>query len=118
MEKRNNSFKFDFMPTGQAIKQAREARGMTRERLSEITGYATRYIHAIENEGKVPRVALLVQLATMFDVSIDEHIFKNKQVAKSSIRRRVDALLDGLEDKDLIVIEGTAKGIYAAKEQE
>ena len=54
----------------------------------------------------------------MFDVSIDEHIFKDGQVAKSSIRKRVDTLLDGLEDKDLIVIEGTAKGIYAAKEQE
>ena len=118
MEKRNNSFKFDFMPIGQAIKQAREARGMSRERLSEITGYAPRHIQAIENEGQVPSVELLVQLATMFDVSIDEHIFKDGQVAKSSIRKRVDTLLDGLEDKDLIVIEGTAKGIYTANEQE
>ena len=118
MEKRNNSFKFDFMPTGQAIKQAREARGMTRERLSEITGYAPRHIQAIENEGQVPSVELLVQRATVFDVSIDEHIFKDGQVTKSSIRKRVDTLLDGQEDNDLIVIEGTSKGIDKAKEQE
>ena len=31
MDERNNDFDFDFMPIGQAIKKAREARGMTRE---------------------------------------------------------------------------------------
>ena len=31
MDKRNNSFKFDFTPIGQAIKEDRKARGMTRE---------------------------------------------------------------------------------------
>ena len=36
MDERNNHFDFDFTPTGQAIKKAREARGMTREQLSGI----------------------------------------------------------------------------------
>lgn len=39
MDERNNDFDFDFMPIGQAIKKAREARGMTREQLSGIIGY-------------------------------------------------------------------------------
>lgn len=30
MDERNNNFDFDFTPIGQAIKKAREARGMTR----------------------------------------------------------------------------------------
>lgn len=30
MDERNNHFDFDFTPIGQAIKKAREARGMTR----------------------------------------------------------------------------------------
>ena len=34
MDERNNDFDFDFMPIGQAIKKAREAKGMTREQLS------------------------------------------------------------------------------------
>lgn len=29
MDERNNNFDFDFTPIGQAIKKAREARGMT-----------------------------------------------------------------------------------------
>ena len=117
MDKRNNNFVLDFAPIGQAFKLAREAKGLTREDVSEIVDYVPRHIQAIENEGQVPSVELLVQLATMLDVSLDEQIFKDKRPAKSSIRRRVDTLLDGLEDKDLIIIEATAKGIHIAKEQ-
>ena len=42
MDERNNNFDFDFTPIGQAIKKAREARGMTREQLSGIIGYRKR----------------------------------------------------------------------------
>ena len=55
MDERNNDFDFDFMPIGQAIKKAREARGMTREQLSEIIGYAPRHIQSIENEGEISK---------------------------------------------------------------
>ncbi len=55
MDKKINNFDFDFMPIGQAIKKAREARGMTREQLSGIIGYAPRHIQAIENEGKISK---------------------------------------------------------------
>ena len=116
MEKRSNNFEFDFTSIGQAIKQSREARGMTREAVSEIVDYVPRHIQAIENEGQVPSVEMLVQLATMFDISIDEHIFKDKQIATSSVRRRVNTLLDGLDDKELTVIEGAIKGLYQARE--
>ncbi len=49
MDERNNDFDFDFMPIGQAIKKAREARGMTREQLSGIIGYAPRHIQSNYN---------------------------------------------------------------------
>lgn len=90
---------------------------MTREQLSEVTGYAPRHIQAIENEGQTPSVDFLFQLAEMFDVSLDRHIFKDEDSTKSSIRRRVDTLLDGLDDKELLVIEGAAKGLYQMKGQ-
>ena len=118
MDERNNDFDFDFMPIGQAIKKAREARGMTREQLSEIIGYAPRHIQAIENEGKYPSIDLFIQLIQMFDVSVDEYIFPNKEVKKSSVRRRLDAQLDNLGDKELSVIEATVNGLCKAKEPE
>lgn len=118
MDERNNDFDFDFMPIGQAIKKAREARGMTREQLSEIIGYAPRHIQAIENEGKYPSIELFIQLIQMFDVSVDEYIFPNKEVKKSSVRRRLDAQLDILDDRELSVIEATVNGLCKAKEPE
>ena len=76
MNNRNDRFKLDFMPIGQDIKRGREAKNVTREQLSEITGYAPRHIQAIENEGQTPSVDLLFQLAEIFDVSLDRHTFK------------------------------------------
>ena len=118
MDERNNNFDFDFMPIGQAIKKAREARGMTREQLSGIIGYAPRHIQSIENEGKYPSIELFIQLITIFYFSVDEYIFPNKEVKKSSVRRRLDAQLDNLDDKELSVIEATVNGLCKAKEPE
>ena len=118
MDERNNNFDFDFTPIGQAIKKAREARGMTGEQLSGIIGYAPRHIQSIENEGQYPSIELFIQLITMFDVSVDEYIFPDNEVKKSSVRRRLDAQLDNLDDKELSVIEATVIGLCKAKEPE
>ena len=118
MDERNNNFDFDFTPIGQAIKKALEARGMTREQLSGIIGYAPRHIQSIENEGQYPSIELFIQLITMFDVSVDEYIFPDNEVKKSSVRRRLDAQLDNLDDKELSVIEATVIGLCKAKEPE
>ena len=111
MDERNNNFDFDFTPIGQAIKKAREARGMTREQLSGIIGYAPRHIQSIENEGQYPSIELFIQLITMFDVSVDEYIFPDNEVKKSSVRRRLDAELDKLNDKELSIVEATVSGL-------
>ncbi len=115
MGRRSRKYKFDFRPIGQEIKQAREARKMSRERVAEIVDYVPRHIQALENKGQTPSVDLLFQLATMFGISLDRHIFKDSGI-KSSVRRRVDMLLDGLSDKDLIIIEATATAIHSTKE--
>ena len=118
MDDRNNDFDFDFMPIGQAIKRARTAQGMTREQLSRIVDYDPRHLQAIENEGQYPSLELFIQLVTIFDVSVDEYIFPKKEAEKSSVRRRLDAQLDKLDDKELSVIEATVNGLCKAKEPE
>ena len=118
MDTRNNDFDFDFTPIGQAIKKARTAKGMTRDELSRIVDYDPRHLQAVENEGQKPSLELFIQLVTMFAVSVDEYIFPNKEVKKSSVRRRLDAELDKLNDKELSVIEATVIGLCKAKEPE
>lgn len=107
---------FDFMALGQAIKKAREAKGMTREQLAEILDVAPRHIQSIENEGQYPSFSLFVRLITMFNISADQYLFADRRVEKSSLRRQIDSLLDTFEDRELIIIESTAKGICRAKE--
>lgn len=70
MDKKINNFDFDFMPIGQAIKKAREAKKVTREQLAEIVDYSARHIQSVENEGQHPSFELFIQLITMFDVSV------------------------------------------------
>ncbi len=118
MDKRNNDFDFDFTPMGQAIKKAREAQGMTREQLARIVDYDPRHLQAVENEGQYPSIELFIQLITMFDVSVDEYIHTGKKAEKSSVRRRVDTMLDRLDDKELSVVEATVNGLCKAKEPE
>lgn len=87
MKTKSKKFKLDFVPIGQDLKQAREAKDITREQISEIVDYVPRHIQSIENEGKSPSIDLLFQLAGLLDVSLDRHIFKDKSSAKSSLRR-------------------------------
>ena len=118
MDARNNDFDFDFTPIGQAIKKARTSQGMTREQLARIVDYDPRHLQAIENEGQYPSLELFIQLVTMFNISVDEYIFPQKEVKKSSVRRRLDARLDILDDRELSVIEATVNGLCKANEPE
>lgn len=92
---------FDFTPIGLAIKKAREAKKITREQFVESLGISTRHLQSVENEGQFPSFKLFIKLITMFDVSVDQYIFPDKEAEKSSARRRLDSLLDTLDDKYL-----------------
>ncbi|MCX4353589.1 XRE family transcriptional regulator [Hominisplanchenecus murintestinalis] len=108
---------FDFMPFGEAIKDAREKNGLTREELAEQLDITPRYLQSIEKEGQQPRFMLFIQLITMFDISADQYIFSDKHIQKSSLRRQLDSLFDTFDDSELTIIAGTAQGICKAKEQ-
>ena len=81
----------------------------------QIINYAPRHIQAVENDGQYPSIELLVRLVTMFDISVDEYIFPKSQAQKTSARRRLDTLLDQLDDKELAIIEATATSLYNNK---
>lgn len=109
---------FDFMPLGQAIKQAREARGITREQLAEMLDYAPRHLQSIENEGQYPSLQLFIQLVTMFDVPVDKYLHPQGADRDAPVRQAVDAALDRLTEKELTVVEATARALLAARESD
>ena len=115
---RNADSLYDFKAFGQAIKKARESKGWTREVLAEKMNLAPRYIMSIENKGQHPSFQVFHDLVTLFNISVDQFFFQDANLEKSTQRRQLDEMLDSLDDKDLIIIKATAKGINEAKQTE
>jgi transcriptional regulator with XRE-family HTH domain len=113
---RNPDNRYDFKAFGQAIKKAREDRGWTREVLAEMMDLAPRYIMSIENKGQHPSFQVFYELITLFDISVDQFFFPQRNAEKSTERRQLEALLDGIDDKDLIIVTDTVRGIQKARE--
>ncbi len=105
---------YDFKALGQAIKSARTAAGMTREQLGAKLNLAPRYILSLENEGQHPSLQVLYELVTLFNISVDEFFF-DKKPERSTLRRQVDGLIDVIPERDLPIIEATARGIIETR---
>lgn len=108
---------FDFMALGQAIKKAREAKGMTREQLAEILDVAPRHLQSIENEGQYPSFPLFARLVTMFNISADQYLFADKQVKKRPYVGRLIPSSTPLRTKNSLLSRGLQKPYVERKSQ-
>ena len=106
--------RYDFKALGQAIKAARTTIGMTREQLGEKLHLAPRYIVSIENEGQHPSLQIFYELVTYFNISVDQFFFESNP-ERSTLRRQIDGLIDTISEKDLPIIEATARGIIETR---
>ena len=114
---RNKDEIYDFRALGQAIKEARTKQGLTREQAAGIIHIDPRYLTNIENKGQHPSLQVFYKLVTLFNLSVDQFFYPGIEPDKSTQRRQLDSVLDGLSDKDLIIVEATAKGIKHTKEE-
>ena len=76
--------KYDFKAFGQAIKEARKAKGISRNQLADKMNIAPRYIASIENSGQHPSLQIFYELVTFLDVSVDQFFFPNEETDKST----------------------------------
>lgn len=107
--------RFDFRPLGCALKHAREAKGLTREQLSEQLDIAPRHIQAIENEGQLPSLRLLVRMARLLGVSLDAYVLDGTPAAESPTRRRVVQQLDALDEAELAALEAALDALRRSR---
>lgn len=118
MNEHTDKYNFDFTPIGLEIKKARNNQRITREKLAETLDISARHLQAVEIEGKYPSFGLFIHLITMFNIPVDQYIFPEKTGQKSPIRKRLDTLLNNLNDQELSVIEATASALCKAKNPE
>ena len=109
--------RLDFHALGREIKRKREAKGMTQEQLAYIVDRAPRTIMYNENDGQHPSLNTFYQMVTMFDISVDQYFYPSKNKG-SECRKRIDAMLGSLDEKELKIVEATIQAMKAAKETE
>ena len=93
--------KYDFKAFGEAIKEARKGRKESRKKVSDEMYISPRYLANIENKGQHPSLQILYELVTLLDVSVDQFFFPEREQEKSTRRRQLDTMLDGMSEKDL-----------------
>lgn len=87
MEKLNLSY------LGAVLKQARLSAKMTQEDLAECIGVTSRYIMAIENEGKIPSSDNLLKLIRTLNISADVIIYPEKSIIDTEDEQLIRTLL-------------------------
>jgi len=110
-----NKKHFNFRAFGQAIKKARNDRKLTREQVGGMLGISPRYLVDIENEGQHPSLQVLFELVKLLDISADQFFFPKTATSKTTSRRQLETMLDSMDEKDLIIMMGTAKAIQESK---
>ena len=104
--------KYNFKPFGSAIKSARMDRKESREKMCDEMYISPRYLANIENKGQHPGLQIFFELMLRYNISVDQFLFDVSQCqGKSTQRRQLDALLDGMSDKGIRVVMATAREI-------
>ena len=108
---------YDFKAFGAAIKAARKERGESRKKVSDELYISPRYLTNIENKGQQPSLQIFYELVTRYDISVDQYFFPDKSADKSTMRRQLDTLLDGMSDKGLHIVTETAKAVVEVEKE-
>ena len=87
---------YDFKAFGAAIKATRKEHGESRKKVSDELYISPRYLANIENKGQQPSLQVFYDLVTRYHISVDQFFFPNSNAEKSTGRRQLDALLDGI----------------------
>ena len=106
---------FDFRGFGQAMKQARIAKGMTQAQLAEKVGLVSKTVTNIEGQKQAPSFVSFVRIVTLLNMSVDQFLFKSDQ-EDNSRRKHIDILLSSLDEKELMVVEATAEALKKTRE--
>ena len=109
--------RLDFHDIGAAIKRARENTGMTQEQLAFIIGRDPRTVMYHENDGQHPSLNIFYQLMTMFDLSVDQFFYPDMG-ADDACKKRINVLLNSMDEKELHLVENLIRAVKDARETE
>ena len=110
--------KYDFKAFGAAIKAARTGCKESRKKVSDEMYISPRYLANIENKGQHPSLQIFFELMLRYNISVDQFLFANIEAEKSTNRRQLDSVLDGMSDNGIRIVTATAKEISEVESED
>ena len=110
--------RLDCRALGREIKRRRKAKGWTQEHLAQLVDLTPRSIMYIENKGQHTSLNAFYKLVTLLDISVDEFFYPDKHNGEDERRKHIDRMLNGMDEKELTIMESAAEGICKARETE
>jgi transcriptional regulator with XRE-family HTH domain len=101
----SRKYNIDYKILSQRIKESRRIKGLTQERLAELTGLSSNFIAKIESNNSTISLQTLVKIANTLDISID-YLLQETDLQNES---EADLLIKGMlktfdeQDKDLLI---------------
>ena len=109
--------RLDCRALGKEIKRRRKAKGWTQEHLAQLVDLTPRSIMYIENRGQHTSLNSFYKLVTLLDISVDEFFYPDRHNGEDERRKHLDRMLNGMDEKELSIMDGAAEGIRKARER-
>ena len=77
-----------------------------------------RYLANIENKGQHPSLQIFFELVPRYHISVDQFLFEDHADGKTTARRQLDTLLDGLSEKEIKIITATVQAMLDARAED
>lgn len=87
---------FDAHEFGKRVKALRTEKGLTQEKLAEMLNISFSQISRIESGRSTPSIDVMIELAELFQVSLD-YLILGRESATENVRNTLLELADGLK---------------------
>lgn len=105
----------DYIAIGARVRKFRLERGMTQERLSELSGLTPAHFSHIETGNTKVSLPSLLQIAVALDVTLDDLVCDNLAHTKHVALKEMDVLLSDCSDAEtralVTIAEASKKAI-------
>ncbi len=97
---------------GRRIKEARQAKGLSQEALSEKIGMSAKYLSSVERGKENPTLDTLIKLADALEVETSELFNYQHKRSPEELRQLVSRLMDEGHDEKLRLMAKIITAIY------
>lgn len=104
----------DYYLIGQKIRKYRKAQSLSQEALAEKIGISTTHMSHIETGNTKLSLSVLVQLATVLNVSTDDILFDRPSASENVLTDMLVNMLEGCDAQKLSIIIDVVQSLQSS----